>query len=671
MVSLRELSERNLWHRPPAVAAMATRTGQVSTEDTDGLMARWGRAGWNVIGVAVAVYVAAVVIGRLRLVVVPILVAILISTQLVPIARFLRRHRWPNLAAAWVAFLVLIGGIAGIVYLIVPAVTSEVGNLRTTLGDSGERIKQWLVTGPLKLSPKSVDDFSASFTSQVSGNQDRLVHGVVSTAPIVLEVVAAVLITFVLTFFFVKDGEAIVDRLVGMVRPNRRVGIRRFLDISWHILTGYVRGSALNGVVNAAVLSTTMWFLGVPLIVPIAVLTVVGSFIPLIGGIASGGIAVAVALVAQGPTAALVMVGATILIHQLEGYVVGPLVMGHAVHLHPAAVIVGISAGTIAFGILGAFIAVPIVAIVTAAIDVSNADAAAAAMNDLPRRMEGPRPSGEQFEIRHGDHRAVIVEVGGGVREYSVGERNVLDPYPIEAECDGALTEPPKANAIHGLLRWRSWNALEHTDSRVVMATTLRPTTGYPFSLQVSVAYELDDAGLTVTTSATNVGSSALPYGCGPHTYLSPGHGLIDDCLLEFEATTRIVTDVERQLPTGTEVVAGTEFDFATERRVGDLHVDCSFTDLLRGADGRAKVRLTGVDGACVELWADEHFPIVELYSGDTLDPQRRRRGLGAEPMTCPPNALQSGDGLPRIKPGETVTIQWGVSLLPVHGEPR
>lgn len=303
-------------------------------------------------------------------------------------------------------------------------------------------------------------------------------------------------------------------------------------------------------------------------------------------------------------------------------------------------------------------------------------------------------PSGAQFPIRHGDHAATVVEVGGGVREYSVGDRAVLDPYPLDSMCDGAhgavlipwpnrladgrynfdgtdyqvaLTEPEKSNAIHGFLRWRSWDAAEHSASRVMMTTVLHPLAGYPFHLMVSVGYELDDAGLTVTTTATNVGISALPYGCGQHPYLSPGTGVIDDCLLELGAATRIVTDNERQLPTRTEPIAGSQFDFATPRLIEELQLDDPFTDLTRD-DGRAVVRLTGADGNRVEMWVDENFPLLELYTGDTLTADRRRRGLGAEPMTCPPNVFQTGDGLVRLEPGASLTTRWGVTLVP-HGE--
>lgn len=300
-------------------------------------------------------------------------------------------------------------------------------------------------------------------------------------------------------------------------------------------------------------------------------------------------------------------------------------------------------------------------------------------------------PSGNQFEIRHESQRATIVEVGGGVRIYEVGDRPVLDPYPLDAMCDGAhgaplipwpnrlgdgqyrfdqtdyqvaLTEPDKDNAIHGFLRWRPWQALEHTEARIKVGTRLYPLKGYPFSVEVQVAYELGDAGLTVATTATNIGERACPYGCGQHPYLSPGTGLIDDCTLHLDAETRIVTDPERELPTGRESVNGTEFDFRTGRRLGDQKLDCAFTDLTRDRAGRAWARLISPDGSGAQLWVDEHYPIIEIYTGDTLSPPRRRHGMGTEPMTCPPNAFQSGDGVLRLEPGGSVTTTWGVELV-------
>jgi aldose 1-epimerase len=299
-------------------------------------------------------------------------------------------------------------------------------------------------------------------------------------------------------------------------------------------------------------------------------------------------------------------------------------------------------------------------------------------------------PSGEQFEIAHGEQRATIVEVGAGVREYFVGARPVLEPYPLHELCDGAhgaplipwpnrladgiyrfdgadhelaLSEPERHNAIHGLMRWRPWVAVEHRADSVAMGARLHPLPGYPFTLDLQIAYELSDTGLSVTTTARNVGASACPYGAGQHPYLSPGAGLIDECELQLPAATRILSDRERQLPSGREGVEGGDHDFRRPRRIGGLRLDDPFTDLERDGDGNATVVLRTPDGACVELWLDEHYAFVELYTGDTLAPHRRRRALAIEPMTCAPNAFRSGEGLVRLSPGASLSARWGVRL--------
>jgi aldose 1-epimerase len=301
-----------------------------------------------------------------------------------------------------------------------------------------------------------------------------------------------------------------------------------------------------------------------------------------------------------------------------------------------------------------------------------------------------PPPSGEQFEIAHGEQQATVVEVGGGVRSYRVGDRDVLHPYPADAMCDGAhgaplvpwpnrlgdgrytfdgavhqvaLTEPGKQNAIHGFGLWRPWRAVRHTADQVVMATRLHPRPGYPFTLDVRVDYTLGASGLTVATTATNAGDAACPYACGQHPYLSPGSGLIDACTLRFTAGVRVDTDDERQLPVADVGVAGTPYDFARPRALGDLEVDHAFGDLARDDDGRAWLGLTGPDGRTARLWVDPAYRYLEIFTGDTLAPHRSRAGLGAEPMTAPPDAFRSGVDLIRLEPGQAVTSTWGADL--------
>jgi len=299
-------------------------------------------------------------------------------------------------------------------------------------------------------------------------------------------------------------------------------------------------------------------------------------------------------------------------------------------------------------------------------------------------------PSGEQFEISSGSQRATIVEVGGGIREYENDGRPVLDPFPIDRMCDGAhgaplipwpnrmadgkytfdgedfqvsLTEPTRNNAIHGFFLWRPWQAAEHGGDRVVMTARLHPLAGYPFRLDLSITYELDESGLKVTTRAENTGDRVCPYAHGQHPYLSPGTGLINDCALQLAGRTRVTTDEIRQLPAGNVPVSGTAFDFTEPKKLDDLAIDFAFTDLDRDEYGRAWTRLRGLDGASAEIWVDRTYNLVQTYTGDTLHPERARRGLGTEPMTCAPDGFNSGEGLLRIEPGESVTNTWGALL--------
>jgi aldose 1-epimerase len=296
-------------------------------------------------------------------------------------------------------------------------------------------------------------------------------------------------------------------------------------------------------------------------------------------------------------------------------------------------------------------------------------------------------PSGTQFEIAAGEQRATVVEVGGGIRTYRAHGRGVLDGYEVGDMCTGArgaplipwpnrladgaytfagvphqvaLTEPDKHNAIHGLLRSRSWTLREREDARLVLGTVLHPRPGYPFTLDVAIEYALHAGGLEVATTARNIGDGPCPYAAGQHPYLAPGSAFVDDATLTLDAATWLSTD-ERGLPTGREPVHGSAYDFRTGRVIGAQRIDNAFTDLARDASGRAWVHLQGPDGWCTRLWVDEHHVFIEIYTGDTQPPARRRRGLGVEPMTCAPNGFRDGAGVLRLDPGRSVCTRWGI----------
>ena len=296
--------------------------------------------------------------------------------------------------------------------------------------------------------------------------------------------------------------------------------------------------------------------------------------------------------------------------------------------------------------------------------------------------------SGQQFELSAGTQRATVVEVGGGLRTYTLDDWSILDGYPIDRMCDGGRGQPllpwpnrladgryhfdgqdyqlpidevSVSNAIHGLTRWLNWTAVDQQPSQVTLAQTLHPRAGYPFSLELRLSYRLDDDGLTVTTQATNVGERSLPFGAGFHPYFSVGTPLVNDATLRVPADQTLELDA-RSLPTGrVRDVANTELDFRVAHGIGTTKLDTCYTGLQHDARGETGVELSGPDGRRVTIWMDANFGWVMVYSGETLVPERRRQGLAVEPMTCPPNAFRTGDGLRVIAPGEAFEARWGV----------
>ncbi|MBO1753610.1 aldose 1-epimerase family protein [Allobranchiibius sp. CTAmp26] len=297
-------------------------------------------------------------------------------------------------------------------------------------------------------------------------------------------------------------------------------------------------------------------------------------------------------------------------------------------------------------------------------------------------------PSGDQWTIRHGDHEAVIVQVGGGLRTYRVGDREVLHGYPEDAKADAgrgqllmpwpnrirdgkytfagkdeqlALTEPARSNASHGLIRWADWSVVQHDPDAIVVEHLLRPQSGWDWTLRLQVAYTLSDAGLMVTPAATNLSDTPAPFGFGAHPYLTAGEDTVDELTLTMPGARTITVD-ERLNAIGTARVDGTAYDFRGGRAIGTTQLDHCYGDLT--SDGGRWTASIERDGERATLWADAAcFPYAQAYTGDTLTPDRiRRAGVAMEPMTCPPDAFNTGEGLLTIEPGRTWTGSWGIS---------
>jgi predicted PurR-regulated permease PerM len=336
----------------------------MSAQGEPAIVPRWlqvtSALSWRVLVVAGALVVVGAAFTKLELVIVPVIGALFVSTILVPPARWLRHHGWPPLAATWAVFL---GGfviVAGVIVGLVPIVTGQASALGHDLQSAITRTENWLTGSPLHLSRVQIDQAVHGVRANFTANRTKLLRGALSGASVVLQGVGALLLTVVLTFFFVKDGGEIGEWMASLFDERRSAELSEVGARAWAVLGGYVRGTAINGFVNAVVLAIGLLVLGVPLVVPVALLTFVGGFLPLVGGIVSGVVAVLVALAAKGPVAALVMVGLTVVIHHLEGYLVGPFVLGRAVKLHPVAVLLALTVGTIIGGIVGAFLAVPV-----------------------------------------------------------------------------------------------------------------------------------------------------------------------------------------------------------------------------------------------------------------------------------------------------------------------
>lgn len=298
-------------------------------------------------------------------------------------------------------------------------------------------------------------------------------------------------------------------------------------------------------------------------------------------------------------------------------------------------------------------------------------------------------PSGEQWEISHGEQRLTVVGVGGGIRSYDVGGRPVLHGYPVDAKADAGrgqllmpwpnriadgkytfdgkeqqlpLTEPARYNASHGLVRWEQWSLVERTDSTVTVGFRLMPSPGWGAILDLRVRYELSAAGLTVTPSATNVGSTRAPFGFGAHPYLTVGEDAVDELTLSLPATEYLTVD-DRLLPTGTKPVEGSDYDFREPHAIQDTVLDTAFTGLAADDDGRWRITISSGERSTT-LWAEaEHFGYTQVFTGDTLPgPRARHAGVAVEPMSCPAGAFATGEALVVLEPGDIWTAQWGIA---------
>lgn len=318
---------------------------------------------WRIVFLALAAYLAVVALARVRTIVLPVVVALLLATILAPPARWLERRGLPPLAATWVVFIGAAALAAGVAASAAPQVARQAGQLGSSFSGTSEELRNWLVDGPLGLSQEQLEEWMSRAGDELERNRERLIGGALSGAVLVAEVIAGAFIAVVLTFFFVKDGRRMWEWVLSQFHGDARRDLAAAGERAWSTLGGYIKGSTFDGLVEAALFAVVLLVLGVPLVAPLVILTFLGGYLPFVGAILAGAAAASVALVSEGPLVALAVVAAAVIIQNVEGDVLQPLIMGKAVKLHPVVVLVSITAAGTVAGLAGAFLAVPTVAV--------------------------------------------------------------------------------------------------------------------------------------------------------------------------------------------------------------------------------------------------------------------------------------------------------------------
>jgi predicted PurR-regulated permease PerM len=326
-------------------------------------LAAWS---WRLLVVLAAVGLVLYLLILLKVIVVPVIVALFLATLLVPLVRWLEGRGWPHLTAVLAVFIGAVLLLAAIIAGFIPLIGNELGALRQRADEGVAEVQRFIASRPFGLSEEDLNRYLDQARQRFTENSTGLTRGAVEGVTLVGEVITGLILCLFLTFFFVKDSERFTRWILDFAGRHREYHLREIGTRSATAVSGYLRGQATVGLVDAVFIGIGLAIIGVPLVVPLAFLTFVAAFLPLVGAFIAGVLAALVALVTKGVTAALLVVGLTVLVQQLEGHLLAPLVLGRAVALHPVVIILALAAGAILGGIIGAFLAVPIAAVVTA-----------------------------------------------------------------------------------------------------------------------------------------------------------------------------------------------------------------------------------------------------------------------------------------------------------------
>lgn len=353
---------------PPAPASPApATTGAVPADPAraslpPGMLVA-GAWAWRLLAVAAALAVLFWLIATLEEIVVPLLIAILVSAFLVPVAGFLHRHRWPRWLAIVAALLAGVVVVGGLVLLAVTQIRAGLPQIEKQSVAQYDQLTSLLQGPPFQLTNADVDGYLKDAQNALQTESKAILSGVLSIGTAAGHLLAGGLLTLFATIFLMIDGRGVWAWTVRLFPKAARPAVDGAGQAGWHTLTSFVRVQIVVAAVNAVGIGLIAFFLGLPLAVPIAILVFLASFIPVVGAIVTGALAVVVALVFAGPLQAVIMLAGVLVVHLLEAHVLQPLVMGSAVRVHPLAVVFAVAGGSYVAGIPGALFAVPTVAV--------------------------------------------------------------------------------------------------------------------------------------------------------------------------------------------------------------------------------------------------------------------------------------------------------------------
>jgi predicted PurR-regulated permease PerM len=364
----------------PGVVADRTQTVTGATERTAGrrnvpeqsrvpgwlqTSAAWS---WRLVLIAVVLYLVARVIGVLYIVVVPCTAALLLTALLQPLTARLRRAGLPALAATWCTLLIVAVVLGAVGVLVTNRASADYPTLVAEAKHTTTQVESWLAGPPFHITSSSVKHALNNIPSYLSKHKSLVAGTVVTGGKIAAELLGGIVLMLFVLFFLIKDGDRIWAWLLkAMSAPTAR-RVDRAGQAAWLALVYYMRGTVAVAAIHALVIGITLWALGVPLVIPLAVLVFLAAFVPLVGLLFAGALAVLVTVATKGWVAAIILLCVLIVEDQLEGHLLQPQVVGRAVRLHPLAIILALAVGTVVAGIAGAVVAVPIVAVITRAV---------------------------------------------------------------------------------------------------------------------------------------------------------------------------------------------------------------------------------------------------------------------------------------------------------------